>query len=282
MSEKYPLPITNGVHEIAFPGGPPGCHTLFFGYQAAADTGLMTVEFREIGQAAWKPIVGGTGIDLSAGSFLLRCEGAIARLRLTITEATGGEAGDLWLVSSDVPYGAFTGDKAMVIQPYDTINIKRGRQFELPILINPIATGTSYFMLAEVGDQDIIIKTREIDVNGGLEYRPWLNATYTKGALIDKVVNLNGKSATVNGTKFYDVSGVSLAGATDIDIIKSSSDTGTNRTLGQFPEGIERIVPAGSTLLLEFRNTQAQDIWVVFKTTWYEGPTDVLPDELKP
>jgi hypothetical protein len=167
----------------------------------------------------------------------------------------------------------------MVTQTYDSINIKRGLQFELPVLFDPSIPGTPKFILAEIGEKPIIIKTREINTDGGMEYRPWRGATYTKGALIDRVVNLNGTSATENTTKFYDVSGVSLAGAVDFDIVKSTNDSGTNRQLGQFPQGIERVVPPGATILIEFRNVQSQDIWVTFTTTWYEGPTDILPDE---
>lgn len=281
MIQPIQFPISNGVHTVPVRNGAVGAHRCFIATTESATSGLITVEWQEIGSSQWYPLAKASGIPITPDGMFFYVEGAVGRFRITLSGATDAGYGVLWLSTSDIPSGAFTGDRAIIFQPYDAANIKRGLQFELPYLINPLATGTSKFILAEIGEKDIIIKNRSIDVNGGIEYRPWRGATYTKGDLIDRVENLNGRSATVNTTKFYEVSNVSLAGAESYDVVKSTNDVGSNRGLGQFPEGIERVVPAGSTVILEFRNMQSQDVWVVFKTTWYEGPTDLDPIEPK-
>lgn len=270
--------IDNGTKKIPIPGGSTGYHIIRLAIPVSEIGALISMQYSRIGYPqlySARLIVDGA----LTGVFEFEIDGDISNITLTVSGISEPVYAAIWHQSNDQPVGAFNGTRAMVTQPYDSINIKRGLQFEFHLLTDPIATGTSKFIIAEIGEKPIIIKTREISTNGGLEYRPWRGATYTNGTLIDQVENLNGTSATTNTTKFYNALNVSLVGATDFDIIKSVDGTGTNRPIGQFAPGIERVVPAGASILIEFRNTQAQDIWNVFKTTWYEGPTDVLPDE---
>lgn len=270
--------IANGSKLIPIPGGSLSYHIIRLAFPTPEIGAIASLEYSRVGYSDLFSARTITDGELT-GVYEFEIDGDVSNITLSVSGLSEPVYTAIWLQSALQPFGAFNGTRAMVVQPYDSINIKRGLQFELPLLIDPIVQSTSYFILAEIGIKPIIIKTREINTNGGMEYRPWRGAIYTKGALIDRVVNLNGFSATENTTKFYDVSGVSLAGAIDFDIVKSTNDSGTNRQLGQFPQGIERVVPPGATILIEFRNVQSQDIWVTFTTTWYEGPTDILPDE---
>lgn len=278
MIRNLSTTISNGENKIAVAGGLLGYHIV----QINAPVGAtISVDYSRIAGDIQLPaylLVDGT----VGGNWEFGIDRDVANLYVNATGLAEPVEMQIWLQTTDQPAGAFNGTRAIVTQPYDAINIKRGLQFVLPYYIATIAENSSHYIALETGDKPVIVKNRELDVNGGLEYKPYYGSTYVRGDEITDVVNLNGMSATVNTAKFYAVTGTPTVLGSSFDIVKSPNDVGGGRTLGRFPEGVERLIAPNTKVLLEFKSTQAQDIWVVFKPTWYEGNPDVPPDEPKP
>lgn len=267
--------IDAGENIIRVPGARLGYHLLRIGVPPGT---LISVQYERVIEGVRHDArLRADGI--ASGVYEFSIDGDLSFLVVT---SSADVPANIWLESAEQAAGAFTGDRAMVVQPYDSINIKRGRQFELTLYIE-LASGEVQYYAAELGSEHVIVKTRSIDANGGFEYTPSTESVYSGGVLEDRVINLNGNSLTENTMLFYSVPAVSVVDeGVDYNLVKGVNDTGVNRNLGQFPEGIELIPERGSKILLKFESTQTQPIWILYKVTWYEGEPDVLPDEPKP
>lgn len=178
------------------------------------------------------------------------------------------------------PDGLYTGTRAQTTQSYTEANVKHGRQFSIAFELNIPSGQTRYagFTTNTVASgDDTILKTRVINTDGGMRYRPYSGATgVVLGATIP-IVNLNARSARLSQNSANIVTDVATKGVS-FDILRTASGTGSNREQGIFEQsGVERILGRDEFYLLEFENLDNKQIFVVFTATLYEGQLDIYP-----
>lgn len=183
--------------------------------------------------------------------------------------------GNTFVFGGDLDPRVYTGYQGLTIQPFTEANVKNGTQFTISEEI-PILTGqTIYRGLKTPNDgNDVLVKTRVINTDGGMRYTPHSGHT---GTVIgdDKtstIVNLNSKSSNVSNCQYYEITSVTSEGPF-FDVIRSATGVGSNRQQGIFSGlGIERVLEQDTEYLLKFENLDNKEIYVVFSITFYVGP----------
>ena len=174
----------------------------------------------------------------------------------------------------DLDPRVYTGYQGLTIQPFTEANVKNGTQFTISEEI-PILTGQTIYrgLKTPNNGNDVLVKTRVINTDGGMRYTPHSGHT---GTVIgtDKsstIVNLNSKSSNVSNCQYYEITSVTSEGPF-FDVIRSTTGTGSNRQQGIFSGlGIERVLNQDTEYLLKFENLDNKEIYVVFSITFYVG-----------
>lgn len=184
--------------------------------------------------------------------------------------------GNTFVFGGDLDPRVYTGNQGLTIQPFTEANVKNGTQFTITEEI-VITTGSPIVyrgLKTPNNGNDVLVKTRVINTDGGIRYTPHSSHTGTViGA--DKsstIVNLNSKSSNVSNCQYYEITSVSTEGPF-FDVIRSTTGVGSNRQQGIFSGlGIERVLEQDTEYLLKFENLDNKEIYVVFSVTFYVGP----------
>lgn len=179
------------------------------------------------------------------------------------------------------PSGLFLGTRAITAQTYIEANVKHGRQFSVAFEISIPSGQTRYagFTTNTVASgDDTILKTRVINTDGGLRYKPYVGATGVVLGQAIPIFNLNARSSRLSQNSAHIVTSVVDKGV-PFDLLRTAAGTGSNRQQGIFESGgIERILNRNDFYLLEFENLDNKEIFVVFTATLYEGILDIYPE----
>tara|TARA_R110000782_G_C14671701_1_gene399062 strand:+ start:168 stop:743 length:576 start_codon:yes stop_codon:yes gene_type:complete len=178
----------------------------------------------------------------------------------------------------------YTGLQGFTTQSFVEANVKNGTQFSLTDEIIIPASSTVYRVFKTSVELDTLIKTRLINTNGGMRFTQRVNATFVTGAIIDPIgaplgtgllFNLNDRVINLSQAEYRAVTSISAAGYPR-DAIRSTQGTGSNREQGIFSSaGIERSLTRDTEYLFGFENFENRELYVMFSTTWYEGPSSV-------
>jgi len=125
----YPLALNNSDQDVDIIGDPNGIHdiTLAFDYQPSA--GTVVVKYLTPWSTNFVTLSHANGASLTNGPIKLRIDGTVSLIRVTFSGLVGGVGARLWVDTKDYPIGLFSGNAAMVTQPYTETNVKRGAQF---------------------------------------------------------------------------------------------------------------------------------------------------------
>lgn len=184
---------------------------------------------------------------------------------------------------SGIPPGAFTGLRAITVQPYTEANVKNGLQYNIRAvwpLSDTIASGTSRKVWFKTNSKPVIVKLREFQyIAEELRIELFASPTGVSGGTDLVVHNYNGVSPvattvqakknvtiTSNGTPFdHSDPEYFFGGAVDPQRQATSS----------IPVGRERILPANSEFAVVITNTGASSARVQYFLDFFEGGTDL-------
>lgn len=168
------------------------------------------------------------------------------------------------------------GLRGLVTQDYNSVNVKKGVQYELSGNTAVLADGASIDTIFTTGALPVIIKSRIIKFNGtSLATRVYRAPTYT-GGTITPYFNLNDigpvtgltvvrttPTVTVVGTEF---------GAPTFDI--GSAGIGNVSVSTYAVTGNERVLRPNTTYLQRITNDSGAAQRVSSYLTWFEGNPD--------
>lgn len=168
----------------------------------------------------------------------------------------------------------YTGYQGLTTQSFIEANVKNGTQFGITYEVQITAGSKAYAAIKTPTDTNVLIKTRLLSTDGGMRYMPRIGAVFTPDTTVIPSFNLNGQSANTSQLVANTVTAGNVTSlGTAFDVIRSASGTGSNREQGIFgTQGIERVLPKDTNILLEFENLDNKTIFVVYAVTWYEGP----------
>lgn len=168
------------------------------------------------------------------------------------------------------------GLRGLVTQDYNSVNVKKGVQYELSADTPSLAIAGNIDVIFTTGALPVTIKARQVKFNGAsLVTRVYRAPTFTGGS-VTPYFNLNdiapvtglatvrtGATVTATGTEF---------GAPTFDL---GSISNGNSSLSTYAvTGIERQLRPNTTYLLRITNDSAAIQRVCSYLTWYEGLLD--------
>lgn len=213
-------------------------------------------------------------------------DGPAARMRLSLAGTNAVTARvTIWRgddSASGFPSGAFTGLRALTIQPYTEANVKNGLQFYARAvwpLADEIATLTSRKLWFKTNAKPVIVKLRELQFMAEeLKIQLFIGPTGVSGGTDITIHNYNGvlpiattvqakKNVTItnNGTEFD---------AGDPEHFFGSA-TQPQRNVAVALQGRERIIPANTEFAIVFTNTGTGNARVQYLLDFFEGGTDL-------
>ena len=173
------------------------------------------------------------------------------------------------------------GIGAVISQPYDEVNKKRGVQWAASRNIPSASSGQIFYSVIEVGDKPIDLKRREFAFTGSsITADIFQDPTYT-GGVADPVYNANGftvqppvflfelkagVTVTNEGTKFAPT--IYAVGPT------SNQSKGISNAL----YGSNYILKPNTSYLLKFTSTDSQSQSIAVRIEGYEGELDFYPE----
>jgi hypothetical protein len=214
-------------------------------------------------------------------------EGPVGRLRVSLAGTNAVTAAlKVWRgedARSGIPDGAFSGLRALTVQPYTEANVKNGLQYNVRAvwpIADQIAAGTSRKVWFKTNAKPVIVKLREFQyIAEELRIELFAGPTGVSGGTDLVVHNYNGVSPvattvqakknvtiTSNGTPFdHGDPEYFFGGAVDPQRQATSS----------IPAGRERILPANAEFAVVVSNTGASSARVQYFLDFYEGGTDL-------
>lgn len=218
-------------------------------------------------------------------------DGPCGRLRISLAGTNAVTAfARVWRgddARSGIPPGAFTGLRALTVQPYTEANVKNGLQFYVRAVwptADPIVTGEpgSRLIWFKTGAKQIVVKLRDmLYVAEELRLRLFRTPTGVTGGTDLVIHNYNGvnpvattclakKNVTVTtlGTEFD---------GGDPEYFFGEATSG-NRTPTSIPQGRERILPPNTEFIVQLTNLSTgggSAARVQYYLDWYEGGTDL-------
>lgn len=263
------------------------------------DSGLATIQYYNAGGVEITP-TGAATISVSptltgenfktvyqeaAGQWAF--EGPCGRLRVSLA-GTGAITAALkvWRgddAGSGIPSGAFTGLRAITVQPYTEANVKNGLQFNLRAvwpLADVIPTGTARKVWFKTNAKPVIVKLRDFQyVAEELRLELFQAPTGVSGGTDLTIHNYNGvnpvattvaakKNVTItnNGTQFDNA---------DAEYFFGSANDPQRQAATAFPSGRERILPANTEFAVVITNTGTGNARAQYYLDFYEGGTDL-------
>lgn len=260
----------------------------------------------------WVDVYTATGISVGT-PLTIYCSGVPAELANSASEPAGNEVGavvesdesvqvdgssnGLWARSSGqstilyvsdarggiraIPFSdprTIDGNKAVTMQPYTELNIKRGSQFYARVAYpigSEIAAAGTVKLYFETGSKTVLIKDRMFHYIGEeFELNIYGSPTGVTGGTAITISNWNLKTPQAT-TIVSALKGVTTT--TDGTLVQDpeyffgASATG-QRTPDAIPEGYERAIPPNSEFLVTIQNTSASTARVQYGLSWYEGP----------
>lgn len=175
----------------------------------------------------------------------------------------------------------YAGTQALTMQPFAEANCKNGVQFELSSYTASVAAGATTNAIFKSGSKPVLLKSRQISFTGtGITADVYTNPVYSGGtptpiynmrldglAIATTVEVIGGVTVSNTGT---------LVAAPTYGIGTSSQGSNTSGTFsGVGFTGVERVIPANSTLLLRITNRDSTACQIATYATWYEGSLSV-------
>lgn len=180
-----------------------------------------------------------------------------------------------------IPVKAFLGLRALNIQTYTESNVKLGLQYEYSSHTAALSGNGVSRLLLITGSKPIIIKDRQIGCTGaGVTARVYKAPTGVTGGTVQtsSIFNLRQDGLAVPTTvqlianPTVSTNGTEIAAPTYV----VGNGNGPSSNAGTFSSrGLERILPANSTFLLEITNRDSGSVQLGTYVTWYEGATDL-------
>lgn len=284
-AERFPLNLGAAPQLLSIKGAEPGLHQLVLSYGINPSGGTVSVEHRLVGDDQWRPVEYATDIPATNDVALL-VYGSIAQLRVTFSGIVGGANAELWralIPAEGFPPGAFTGQRALTVQPYTEANVKNGLEYYVRAVWNaadPILPGTTRKLFFQTGVKPVIVKLRDFHyVAEQMTLRLYAGPTGVTGGTALEIHNYNSinpvpttiVAAMKNVATVSD--GVEFDGG-DPEHMFGAGATG-QRSQISIPEGRERIVPPNSTFIVAISNTGTGNALAQYFLDWYEGTPDL-------
>lgn len=175
----------------------------------------------------------------------------------------------------------YAGTQGLTIQPFTEANCKNGVQFETSSYLASLGANQSTYAIFRTTSKFALLKNRQISYTGkGVTADVFINPTFTGGTTLP-AYNLRLDSFAQAQTVQI-LSGITL-GSLGTQIAASTVGIGTagqgSNTVGTFSgfgqQGIERVIPPNTTLLLRITNRDTVACELSTYATWYEGPLSV-------
>jgi hypothetical protein len=168
------------------------------------------------------------------------------------------------------------GLRGLVTQDYNSVNVKKGVQYELSGNTAVLADGASIDTIFTTGPLPVIIKSRLVKFNGtSIATRVYRAPTYT-GGTITPYFNLNDIGPVTGGATIRTTPTVSAVGtefgAPTFDI--GSAGVGNTSLSTYTVTGIERVLRPNTTYLQRITNDSGAAQRVSSYLTWFEGTPD--------
>ena len=181
-----------------------------------------------------------------------------------------------------IPIQAFLGLRALNVQSYTESNVKLGLQYEYSAHSAALGGNAVSNLILITGSKPVIIKDRQIGCTGaGVTARVYKDPTYT-GGTAGTIFNLRQDGLAVPTTCQLKVAPTVTAVGTEIaaPTYVVGSGNGPLSNAGTFSSrGLERILPANTTFLLQITNRDSGSIQLGTYVTWYEGTPDLPTGE---
>jgi len=168
------------------------------------------------------------------------------------------------------------GLRGLVTQDYNSVNVKKGVQYEIAGNTAVLADGASIDTIFTTGPLPVIIKGRIVKFNGiSLATRVYRAPTYT-GGTITPYFNLNDIGPVTGGVVIRTTPTVTVVGtefgAPTFDI--GSAGNGNSSLSTYSVSGNERVLRPNTTYLQRITNDSGAAQRVASYLTWFEGTPD--------
>ena len=214
-------------------------------------------------------------------------EGPCGRLRVSLAGTNAVTAYvRVWRgddARSGIPAGAFSGFRAITVQPYTEANVKNGVQYNIRAvwpLLDLIPTGTARKVWFKTTTKPVLAKLRQFQyLAEEMKIELFSGPTGVTGGTTLIVHNYNGVSpvattvqakknvtTTTNGTQFdHDDPEHFFGGANDPQ----------RQNVDSIPLGRERVLPANTEFLVVITNTGTGNARAQYFLDFYEGQADL-------
>lgn len=169
------------------------------------------------------------------------------------------------------------GSKAYTMQPYVSLNIKRGSQFYARVAYpigGTIAAGATVKLYFETGEKTILVKDRMFHyIAEELEINIYASPTGVTGGTAIPISNWNLKSPLAT-TVVSALKGVTTSA--DGTLVQApehffGASAQGQRAANSIPEGYERVIPPNSGFLVTISNNGANPARCEYFLSWHEG-----------
>lgn len=256
-------------------------YVLFF--DALGDPAIVTglpLIYRTIYESGdlWQPV-----LPFSNGEW--RFNGPARRVRVDMSGVSGYTTYQVVIWRTDdpmtlIPDGAFTGRRAITVQPYTEANVKNGVQYYLRAswpLTNEILTGTTRKLWFRTGSKQVLVKLREFQyIAEEMRISLFVNPVTVTGGTTLTINNYNGVSPVAPTSQ-------ALQGVTTVSDGTPLADpeyffgsqSAPQRVAGAVLQGRERVLPPNTEFIVAISNTGSGAARAEYFLDFYEGGTDL-------
>lgn len=215
--------------------------------------------------------------------------GPCSRIKIDLTGVTGfvSYQAVIWRTDDPIPLipdGAFTGMRAICVQPYTETNVKLGAQHYFRVSRsagntppNLLAAGAAWRVRVQTGVTPVTVKLREMHYRAEeLRLELFRNPTEVTGGTNVIVRNFNTVNPLPTQVIVTDnVTTVTNGVPFDNPEFFYGSTAAGQRAGGSIPAGRERILDPSTSYLVVITNTGTGDAAVQYFLDWYEGELDL-------
>lgn len=214
-------------------------------------------------------------------------EGPCARLRVSLAGTNAVTAYvRVWRgddARSGIPAGAFSGLRAMTVQPYTEANVKYGLQYNLRAtwpLADLIASGTSRKIWFKTNAKPVLIKLRQFQyLAEELRIELFGSPTGVSGGtdlLIHNYNAVNPVATTVQAKKNVTITNNGTPfDHNDAEYFFGGANDPQRQNVDSIPLGRERVLPANTEFAVVITNTGTGNARVQYFLDFFEGGTDL-------
>lgn len=284
-AQWFPLVLADGVQPVVLPGELLGQQGFMLAASTPPGAGVVHVEYRRPNSSEWLTPSGGAAAPLTAPVALSFFD-LVAEYRLTLSGVVGGANLSLWVATTQgegFPAGAFTGSRALTVQPYTEANVKNGLEYYLRAVWpigDEIPAGQTRKMYFLTGDKIVIVKSRELlYVAEQLTLRLFRSPTGVSGGTPLNIHNFNNVNPVPTTLQTVLKNVTTVADGVEFDGGNADhffGETGVGqRSQHAIPEGRERIIPPNTGFIVAIANTGSGSARVQYRLEWYEGTPDL-------